>query len=204
MSTDTVASIALQLVLAVSTTALAIYTGRLYHATSSVALKTHELSERTHDVSERTAELARDTVAATLLSDRHHQESLTPILLFVGKIVQQPAGAATWYNFVVDGRIINRGLGPAVKCEVNIGFGESFHVGPVGANSDVPIKFEVPGQSHEDPNGRPFHMIIKGTNLFTAVSTTEVFGAFNRDANTHLFTPPSVVARQITNGAVSP
>ncbi len=86
-------------VLVAGTVALAIYTARLHAATVA---------------------LAGDTVAATKLSDRHHQESLAPVCVLseVEYSLQPPRFGKILIKIAF--RVENQGGGPAVAVSVRI------------------------------------------------------------------------------------
>jgi hypothetical protein len=132
-----------EIMLAFATIALAIFTAFLFFATLAVA--------------SRTADVAADTVTASQQADTHHQESLTPIVVFKpGLIRLLNARIDIFPNAAVgEGRLRNVGAGPAMNVRMTVQalnaegqwFGSaSFTSGPIGAGEDVEIANGADGE----------------------------------------------------------
>jgi hypothetical protein len=93
-------------------------------ASAVVAAFTGWLAWSTRRLAVETAGLAKDQVAASLLSDRHHQESVSPILVFDGTVElisdHTPDGTCEHSWFRLRGDIKNVGNGPAFDVQVTV------------------------------------------------------------------------------------
>jgi hypothetical protein len=96
-----------------ATIALAIVTARLFGATATVAKETGELAKSTAKLVAATAALAEQSASANLLADKHHQESLLPVLVARSVAASTYAtGSQLFYHVVIEVR--NVGLGTAI------------------------------------------------------------------------------------------
>jgi hypothetical protein len=150
--------------LLVATVWLAIFTGRLNAATVG---------------------LAKDTVDASKLADRHHQESLLPIVQWLGRAnIFPPSGGSIELTF--EGDLENVGPGPAlnVVAELRIhtflydkATGNEFHLPTLAPGGSIPYKFSralVGGNTAGAPFNRPlsFEVTLTYENVFGKVCRT--------------------------------
>lgn len=157
---------------------------------------TSKLAERTADVAEKTHELAQDTVAASRLADQHHQESLQPLVRFVGKVWAFPTQPG-WCAAHIEGELVNIGLGIATDCEVSIGFGETHKAGPIGKDDRVSVKLEISFGWQREHTAWPWHLILTYKNFVGAPATTDHFHTPGKlpDEYSTVYTPPIVINR---------
>lgn len=89
-------------------------------ATSILAFITRNLAKATTTMAEKTAELAaqtatqvRESAEAIAQTERHHQESLMPLVSILGGFRIESGDNTNWFRFA--GELVNDGPGPAVS-----------------------------------------------------------------------------------------
>ena len=178
-------------VLAIATIALAVFTALMWWSTRSVALGTGALGRETAALARETADLARETVAASALADRHHQETLTPLVVLEDVYVDSPSGALR-----VQG--IMRNVGPGIATDVRIWIGdvgEKIQLGPLASSQAKPINCSVP-VGNDVPQKMPIKLAVLYDNLFKSEGKTEHFGNCHvKEPFTTVFYAPPLVTR---------
>ncbi len=106
-------------------TEVAFYEDASFWVQFALAIVTGLLFLATYQVARRTRNLAEDTVEATRTADKHHQESLRPIVQWIGKAVlheqyatEIEAGSprrVRYYILNYRGQVENVGTGPALN-----------------------------------------------------------------------------------------
>lgn len=171
----------LDVALLAATIALAVYTARLFASTREMA--------------EKTAALVKSTVDANALADRHHQESITPIVALNACLTAEygaldpPTQKPAW-KFFLRGTVANTGLGPALNIRVEIDASDCvpqvFRMKSLAANSSEPIVgerggagaayvwYRVPFNENEDRRARcvPYTSRVYYENLFQTPGKT--------------------------------
>jgi len=200
-------------VVALLTGVLAGFTWNLARQTKKLADQTTQLAEQTKKLAEETTELAKDTLLAADLSDRHHRESLIPIVVFTGyfyleedAIVDGVAGPAVHLK----GEVVNNGLGPALHVRMS-----TFTVGGGFLVLQVPFpitgvlaardsyKFERAwrtGSMHGFSEGEtlPFSMLIDYASMFNEAAYSAQNSANGDAAEAQLtYTPPPIAPRPL-------
>ncbi len=138
-----------------------------------IQANTH-LARDTHRLAEKTKELVKASVDATSVADRHHQESLAPVIVPVLGLARE--GWNDTWHYMTKGSIYNVGLGPAVRVKVTVtplgSSQESAWVGAIGPGKQVELNHEwfIARDEREDPTPRrfPFAVEIAYQNLFEA------------------------------------
>lgn len=178
---------------------LAMMTGTLALVTYFLFKSTNKLASETGTLAQDTALLAQRTVESTILTDRHHQESLMPIVVFQGRAWSLGSSQPSQHTAVADGELTNIGLGPVLSCELSFGFGESFKGGPIGVRGSIKVRHDVTYTSTHVDEHQPFHLTLWAVNAFGQSALTEVFGKFGDDVSTYktIYTPAPVVVRAI-------
>jgi hypothetical protein len=160
----------------VGTVALGIATIVLVARTNAVARLTGLVAKATNDLAEATNTLARRALDANDLADRHHRQSMSP-LVYVDLEVTLSSGA-DGFHVAVSGRYVNVGPGPAqnvtmrvtsiLKDYSHVGFSEALP--PIGPNQEQPISFSW-SSSHPRYTGEAMTMGYKAT-----LNATNIFG----------------------------
>jgi len=189
-------TIILQTVIAVATSALAVYTALMWKATATVAeqssaqaTQTQKLANETHALADQTQVLARETLAAAALSDRHHQESLTPLLVFDGNVTFDRN------RYIAKGKLRNVGTGIALEPRIWIGeLGQPSLTAPLAARAARSIECSV---STTDSKIRPnqlIKLVLLYKSIFKSEGKTEHHGKCDLPLsfNTVVFSPPIV------------
>lgn len=160
-------------------------------ATFLLAVGTAFLAWQTSQLHQATKDLAEDTVAGSALTDRHHQESLTPAVVYrPGRLYYVPGESAVNFSADVDApspTFANAGLGPALDIrmqvevlnanEVSYASGE-YIVGAIAPGTtlqltDFKVQVEkVPDVKPDREQPRLFRLTLTYKNLFDALVTT--------------------------------
>jgi len=179
-------TIIFEAILAAATIALAVYTARLFG---------------------KTAELANDTAAAALLTDRHHQESLRPIIeileasviyserVLTGHLLKDRKTNQNGSKVALDSgdvvlarvayfiRVKNIGAAPALSVQATFavdGFEtESFLIGSLAANDTAEIQ-ELKKSQHKEETRIDTPLVFD-----LAVSYANVFLSFGMSSRTY-------------------
>ena len=112
----------------IASAVVAVFTGLLAWSTRNLARETQRLAAVT-------ADLGRDTVAATLAAERHHQEEMRPLLLLDAQLVvraKKPRDKGFDYELSLEGDLCNFGGGAATAISL-----------VVIANGQVPKEFAL-------------------------------------------------------------
>jgi hypothetical protein len=96
------------------------FTIGLFFATFLLACATGFLGWKTSQLHQATKELAEDTVKGAKLSDRHHQESLIPVVVIRDVKCGPGLFGGSMEQLGVGFRVHNQGLGPAVAVNATV------------------------------------------------------------------------------------
>jgi hypothetical protein len=140
-------------------------------ASIAVAAFTGWLAWSTRNLSRETATLSRDTVAATLAGERHHQDQMRPLLILEAALIVRVLGSTEKnpnIEFELDGAICNFGGGPATAIQLHVEpFGnkaQEKQLGVMGPNSRRELRgVKWPswtGDFHEDGSSWPFKAVL--------------------------------------------
>lgn len=124
----------------------ALATTYLAFITRNLAIATRQMAKKTADLAAETATQVKETAGAIEQTERHHQESLAPIL-FLSVDCRMSLGADGLSRLIFSGEVRNVGPGPAVKVYLYIrpvGYGaRRIFLGVIGANSASPMAKQV-------------------------------------------------------------
>ena len=161
----------LQIILVATTALLALFTGAMANSTRQVAIKTELLAKETHELSRETAVLAKETVAATILTDRHHQEAMMPL------VVLEELHIVSYQSELVMSAILrNVGAGVATDVRIWIGeLGEKQSFGPCAVNGAREVTMKVVALGNAPQEKIPIVVTVFYDNVFGSEGKTEHF-----------------------------
>ncbi len=184
-------------------------------ASTIAALVTGTLAFFTYRLAKVTSALAEDTVVASRLADRHHQEALQPLVRVEGELtirhIVGPSGEPNEYLIVLDGEVVNVGGGPATSINILVKpdsyVERSFYLGMLGANSTRilrGVQWRVSRTQHH-PNMAlwPFHLQVRYQSIFGSEGTTEQYSHSGQrtDLIDSHYMAPRVVDRPLPDAA---
>lgn len=128
--------------------AAAIATFFLAWLTRNLAAATTEMAHRTADLSTQTANQVNETVAAIEQAQRHHEQSLMPLVSLQFDCTMETEGPRKWIH--LRGDVINVGPGPATAVYLHLSTMAyvpqyAIYLGLIGANSrkELNLKYET-------------------------------------------------------------
>lgn len=196
---------------------LPFYENASFWVEAVLALATGGLFVATYRVATRTAELAKDTVAATRVADKHHQESLTPVVEWVclaqakpqyeepRTAVAAPSGKVEGWDITYTGTIKNVGTGPALNVRAGFLFhtfrfdksnGYEKHLPSLGPGQGEGAKFYIRLAGNVvSQTPMPYTVTITYDNIFGKQCTTVHTNPGGENQTETTFTPPDTTSR---------
>jgi|ERR1035437_6501868 hypothetical protein len=172
-----------EVLLLAATVALAAYTARLFGETKHVASETNRVATETKVVSTETAGLVAASVTDREVAEKHHRETLMPIVTYVGETSYvAPADRADKSpkgQLVYRGTLQNAGLGPAIN--VTAKWSTKYHsfdylLQPIasGFRAEWTLFFDIEHDSREImPRFLTFGLVVSYTDVFGQRAQTE-------------------------------
>jgi len=208
---------AVEIITPLAAIALFVATLLLVNKTRIVAEKTADLAEKTKAVADRTGELVKETNRGTDQLDRHHLESLLPIvyvdaeLTFARETRQDKPGLL----ISLKGDLVNVGPGPATSVNLllkPVSIVERwFYQGLIGANSRRPLYeldwwiYPLPSFGFQEGQPWPFTVTTKYITVFDDMGQMYQHSHSGRrkDLLVDNWEKPTIRPRRLQEGSVS-
>ena len=161
-------------------------TGVMAYFTRALAMDTKKLAEETRDV-------VRGAQAESEQRERHHQDSLAPLISTRGLttlVKAEAVGKTLIYKVALSGKIVNFGPGPAAEVSGWFEpFGtprQHFTAAPIGANAEIALAIEyVVGETFAGAanvgSKWPFHYAIRYVSMFGDEGWLVLYSASGHD-----------------------
>jgi hypothetical protein len=182
-----------------------------------LALATFGLFVATYLVARRTAQLGADTVKATKVADKHHQEALTPVVEWVCTAQALPIYPPDYsagplpppirYLISYSGTVKNVGTGPALNVRASFVFADRYTF-DYGGQGGKQLQSLGPGEQYDDTFEQrvhsepritqmemPYTVTITYDNIFGKQCTTLHKNAGGDRPTITTFTPPDTTPR---------
>lgn len=178
----------------------AIATFFLAWLTRNLAAATTEMARKTADLSSETSEQAKASVEAIAQAQRHHEQSLMPIVFVNFDCTARTAANKRWIQ--LKGEVRNIGPGPATEIYLHLRAATyvpeyAIYLGVIGANSQQPVELEYEMMSSNYIESIPFDCVTRYSTIFETEGAVvqHSHSGLKRDIKVAKYFPPITTSK---------